>query len=75
MNEADLSTVWWGIKEWVLSYMPLPEGVMRKRKDILKDSIRKEDLIIEVLLDIRDILTKKKKVVRADHKRSTKTSV
>ena len=51
---------------------------MRKRKDIAKDAIRKEDLIIEVLLDIRDILvkaTKKKKVVRADHKRSTKTSV
>ncbi len=51
---------------------------MRKRKDIAKDAIRKEDLIIEVLLDIRDILvkaTKKKKVVRADHKRPTKTSV
>ncbi len=74
MYEAGLSTMWWGIKEWVLSYLSLPEGVMRKRKDILKDSIRKEDLIIEVLLDIRDIL-KKKKVVRADHKRSTKTSV
>lgn len=37
---------------------------MRKRKDIEKDARRKEDLIIEVLLDIRDILvkvTKKKK--------------
>ena len=37
---------------------------MRKRKDIEKDGKRKEDLIVEVLLDIRDILikaTKKKK--------------
>ena len=37
---------------------------MRKRKDIAEDAIRKEDLIIEVLLDIRDILikaTKKRK--------------
>jgi len=31
---------------------------MRKRKDIEKDSTRKEDLIIEVLLDIRDTLVK-----------------
>ena len=38
--------------------MPYQEGVMRKRKDILNDPIRKEDLIIEVLLDIRDILVK-----------------
>ena len=51
---------------------------MRKRKEIQEDGRLKNDLIIEVLLDIRDILikaTKKKKVVRADHKRSTKTSV
>jgi len=37
---------------------------VRKRKDIETDATRKEDLIIEVLLDIRDILikaTKKKK--------------
>ncbi len=74
MNEADLSTVWWGIKEWVLPYMSYPKSVMRKRKEILEDGRLKNDLIIEVLLDIRDIL-KKKKVVRADRKRSTKTSV
>ncbi|KKM70710.1 hypothetical protein LCGC14_1438010 [marine sediment metagenome] len=78
MHEADLPCVWWGIKEWVLSYLPYPKSVMRKRKDIQEDGRLKNDLIIEVLLDIRDILikaTKKKKVVRADHKRSTKTSV
>ena len=43
---------------------PLKRCVVRKRKDIAKDATRKEDLIIEVLLDIRDILvkaTKKKK--------------
>lgn len=37
---------------------------MRKRKEIEADGKRKEDLMIEVLLDIRDILvkaTKKKK--------------
>ncbi len=58
-----MSTVRCGAKEWVLSYLPQGDGV-RKRKDIAKDAIRKEDLIIEVLLDIRDILvkaTKKKK--------------
>ena len=51
---------------------------MRKRKEILEDGRLKNDLIIEVLLDIRDILvkaTKKKRVVRADRKRPTKTSV
>ncbi len=31
---------------------------MRKRKDIEKDGTLKQDLIIEVLLDIRDILVK-----------------
>ena len=31
---------------------------MRPREDILKDATRKEDLIIEVLLDIRDLLVK-----------------
>jgi len=31
---------------------------MRKRKDIETDGKRKEDLIIEVLLDVRDILVK-----------------
>jgi len=35
--------------------------MMRKRKDIEKDGTRKEDLIIEVLLDIRDILVKQVK--------------
>jgi len=76
--EAGLSTVWWSIKEWVLSYMSYPKSVMRKRKEILEDGRLKNDLIIEVLLDIRDILvkaTKKKRVVRADRKRPTKTSV
>jgi len=29
---------------------------MRKREDIAKDSSRKEDLIIEVLLDIRELM-------------------
>ena len=75
MYEAGLSTVWWGIKERVLSYMSLSEGVMRKRKEIQSDGRIKNDLIIEVLLDIRDILKKQKKVVRADRKRSTKASV
>ncbi len=31
---------------------------MRNREDIVKDPIRKEDLIIEVLLDIRELLSK-----------------
>ncbi len=31
---------------------------MRKRKDIEKDGTRKEDLIIEVLLDVRELLKK-----------------
>ncbi len=75
MNEADLSRMWWSIKEWVLSYMSYPKSVMRKRKEIQSDGRIKNDLIIEVLLDIRDILKKKNKVVRADRKRSTKTSV
>ena len=65
MYEADLSCVWRGAKEWILSSLSLSEGVMRKRKDILKDSIRKEDLIIEVLLDIRDILVKATKKKRS----------
>ena len=41
-----------------------PRFIMRKRKEIEKDGKLKNDLIIEVLLDIRDILikqTKKKK--------------
>ena len=45
-------------------YSPTRSVCMRKRKDIEKDGKRKEDLIIEVLLDLRDILvkaTKKKK--------------
>ncbi len=75
MYEATLSTMWWGIKEWLLSPLSLPEGVMRKRKAVEKDGTLKQDLIIEVLLDIRDILVKQNKVVRADRKRSTKTSV
>ena len=33
---------------------------MRKRKDIEKDGTKKDDLILEVLLDIRDMLKKKK---------------
>lgn len=66
--------MWRGIEEWLLSYLPQGKS-MRKRKDIAKDAIRKEDLIIEVLLDIRDLLVKQNKVVRADRKRSTKTSV
>ena len=39
---------------------------MRSRKEIAQDGTRKEDLIVEVLLDIRDILikaTKKKLLV------------
>lgn len=53
---------------------------MRKRKEISSDPRRKEDLIIEVLLDIRDMLAKelkkkRKKVLGADSKRSTKISV
>ena len=50
--------MWSSIKEWILPTLSYPEGVMRKRKDIEKDGKRKEDLIIEVLLDIRDILVK-----------------
>lgn len=38
---------------------------MRKRKDIEKDGKRKEDLTIEVLLDIRDILVKQTKKKRS----------
>jgi len=34
---------------------------MRKREIILHDGLRPEFLILEVLLDIRDILIKKKK--------------
>jgi len=48
---------------------------MRIRKEIQADGRIKGDLIIEVLLDIRDLLIKQGKVVRADRKRSTKTSV
>ncbi len=48
---------------------------MRNREEISKDAKRKDDLIIEVLLDIRDLLIKGNKVVRADRKRSTKKSV
>ena len=36
---------------------------MRKREEILNDSKRKEDLLIELLLDIRDILTKEDKPI------------
>jgi len=48
---------------------------VRTKNQILKDGTRKEDLMIEVLLDIRDTLikaTKKKKVVGADSKRLLK---
>ena len=63
---------------------------MRSREDIAKDSIRKEDLIIEVLLDIRELLSKPslpiverkkgkrkytRKVLGADSKRLLKNSV
>jgi len=36
---------------------------MRKREEILNDSKRKEDLLIELLLDIRDILIKEDKPI------------
>lgn len=36
---------------------------MRKREEIQVDGTRKENLIIEVLLDIRDLLTEKPKVL------------
>jgi len=35
--------------------------MMRKRKDIEKDGTRPEFLLVEVLLDIRDILVKSTK--------------
>ena len=60
--------MWGGIKIGLLPNLPYPKskrGVcMRKRTLIEADGSRKEDLIIEVLLDIRDLLvkaTKKKK--------------
>ena len=47
---------------------------MRSRKEIVQDGTRKEDLIIEVLLDIRDILIKatKKKGLGGGLKTPTK---
>ena len=57
-----MSEVWWRVKKWVLSSLPYPESVMRKKEDILRDGTRKEDLIIEILLDLRDLLEKQGKV-------------
>ena len=60
--------MWECVKEWLLPNLPYPEskrGVcMRKRTLIEADGKRKEDLIIEILLDIRDILVKATKVKR-----------
>lgn len=58
-----MSKMWGGTQEWVLSLMSYQESVMRKGKDILKDGSRIEILMLEVLLDIRDLLKKKKKEV------------
>jgi len=38
---------------------------MRTRKEIESDGIRKEDLMIEALLDIRDLLIKQQKKAKA----------
>ena len=40
---------------------------MRPRKEIEKDGTRKDELILEVLLDIRDILKKKETKKRKSH--------
>ena len=45
---------------------------MRSRKKIESDGTKKETLILEVLLDIRELLIKAKKSLRADSKRPTK---
>jgi len=37
------------------------EGNMRKREDVLRDGTRVEILILEVLLDLRDLLKKQEK--------------
>lgn len=71
-----MSQVWWSVKEWLLSTLSHPESVMRTRKKIQADGTRKEDLIIEVLLDIRDILVKATKKSRGGGlKTPTKNSV
>ena len=45
---------------------------MRSRKQIESDGAIKDKLILEVLLDIRELLIKAKKSLRADSKRPTK---
>ena len=64
--------VWECVKEWLLPNLPYPKskrGVcMRKRTLIEADGKRKEDLLIEVALDIRDLLVKATKTKRKPRK-------
>jgi len=57
--------MWKRVKEWLLPNLSYPEGKeVRTRKQIEQDGSRKDMLILEVLLDIRDLLVKATKVKR-----------
>jgi len=50
--------MWSSSKRWILSFVSC-EKSMRTRKEIEQDGSRKDILTLEVLLDIRDLLSKK----------------
>ena len=62
--------MWRSSKEWILRSVPCGES-MRSRKEIELDGLRKDILMLEVLLDVRMLiekLVKNKMKVKRDAK-------